>query len=203
MSRISRVVVFVTALMSVFAVLSSSASAISTWKSTNTTAFTADGNPISISGNGKTISCTGASLTGAVSALDFTGAIWTNAIHGNITYSGCVLAGSPYALTCTYSFNANGITGTQVAGTLNLNSPNGCRAAVGGVFACVFEGGEPETYDNPPDAKMTSPAGTLTVTNGGAVPCPLIVPPSTHGVATVTATTFTVTGAAPPIISGT
>jgi hypothetical protein len=201
MSRISRVVVLVAALMSVFAVVSSSAGAVSTWKSTNTTAFTADGTAGSLSGNGKTLSCTGSTATGAVSALDFTGAVWTNAVHGNVTFSGCVLAGTPYAVTCTYSLTATSISGTQVGGTVGLNSPDGCTATVGGVSACRIEGAIPGTYDNPPDAKLTIPAASLTVTNGTGTTCPLIS--GTSGVGSLTAQTFTITGANAPTISGT
>jgi uncharacterized membrane protein len=109
MSGISHVVVMATALTSVFAVLSSSAGAVSTWKSSNTTAFTADGGPVTLAGNGfNMLSCTGGTATGAATALDFTGAAWTNAIHGTVRFDGCVLAGTPWHVTCTYSLNTTG-----------------------------------------------------------------------------------------------
>jgi hypothetical protein len=94
MSKIPRIVVIITALMSVFAVMSSTAGAVSAWKSTNTTAFTARSDAFSISGNGKTMSCLSGTATGAATALDFTGVVWINAVHGNITFSGCSLGGA-------------------------------------------------------------------------------------------------------------
>jgi hypothetical protein len=201
MSRISRVVVLVAALMSMCAVLSSSAGAVSTWKSTNTTAFTADGGPLSLSGNGKTLSCTGATATGAATALDFTGATWNNAIHINITLHVCILAGTPYAVTCTFTIHFQIIIGITIGGTGDLNAPNGCTATVGGVSACRVEGQAPASYDNPPDAKLTIPAASLTVTNGTGTTCPLIT--GTSGTGALTAQTFTITGANAPTISGT
>jgi hypothetical protein len=204
MSKISRIVVMVTALMSVFAVLSSSAGAVSTWKSTNTTPFTADGGPVSISGNGITLSCTGATATGAATALDFTGVIWTNAVHGNITNSGCSLAGTQWTWSCTYSLTATGYSSLThvVNATLNLNAPNDCTIASGGVAASTLEGTLPVTYDNAPDAKLTIPAGNFTATNA-ATHCPWLPGGSTSGLVSLTARTFTVTGADAPTITGT
>jgi hypothetical protein len=72
--------------------------------------------------------------------------------------------------------------------------------SVGGVGACTIEGTLPAKYDNPPDAKLTLPAGSLTVTNGAAS-CPLIS--GTPGLVALTALTFTVTGTNAPIITGT
>jgi hypothetical protein len=205
MSKISRIVVMVTALISVFAAMTSSAGAVSTWKSTNTTPFTADSGPVSISGNGTTLSCTSGTATGAATALDFTGAIWTNAIHGNMTFSGCILGGTPWHWSCTYSLNATGYSSLThvVNATLNLNAPNDCTASVAGVTACTIEGTLPASYDNPPDAKLTIPAGSLTVTNGPSTHCPLIAGAGTHGVLARTAQTYTVTGANAPTITGT
>jgi hypothetical protein len=199
MSKISRVVVLVAALMSMFGVLASSAGAV-TWKSSSTTTFTADGGPFSISGNGKTLSCTGSTATSAVTALDFTGAVWTNAIHGHITSTACTLAGVPWTWSCTYSYNAATITGHAVNGTLNLNAPNGCTANFSGIV-CRIEGTAGATYHNPEtgaDARLTVPATSLTATNAVSR-CPFIAGAS--GSVSLTPQTFTVTGANPPTIS--
>jgi hypothetical protein len=137
-----------------------------------------------------------------VSGVDFTGAVWTNAIHGTIAYSGCILAGTPYSMSCTYSLSATAITGSQVQGALNLSSPNGCDFTVGGVVACRIEGSITALYDNPEpgDARMTIPVANPTITNGEST-CPLIS--GTSGVGALTAQALTVTGASAPTISGT
>jgi hypothetical protein len=139
-----------------------------------------------------------------VTAIDFTGMIWLNAIHGSINYNNCSLAGTPYALSCTYGFNAAGVTGHAVNGTLDLDatlgSTEGCTATVGGVVACRFEGSIPATYHNPEtgaDARLTLPAALLTVTNGPSTTCPL----GNGTTASQTTEVFTVTGVAPPTIS--
>jgi hypothetical protein len=200
MSRISRVVVLVTALMSVFAVMSSSAGAI-TWDVSSTAAFAAHSGPGSLSGNGNTLSCLAGTATGAATALMFTGVPWNNAVHGTVTFDGCKIGGTPWHVSCTYGLNATGYSSAthQVTGTLDLNAPNDCTAFVGGVAACTIEGTLPVTYDNPPDAKLTIPAGNLTVTNG-PTHCPLIPTGGTSGTGSLTALTFTVTGAAPTIV---
>jgi hypothetical protein len=196
MSRISRVVVLVAALMSMFGVLSSTAGAV-TWDVSGPEVFTAHGGPGSLSGAGKTLSFTGATATAAVTATMFTGATFP-VIHGGIVLSGATIAGTPYAVSCTYGFTATGQTGTTVSGTLDLIAPNGCDATVGGVPSCRIEGTTPGIYHNPEagaEARLTLPASSTLVTTNSTSACPL----GNGTTVSLTALSFTVTGAGPTI----
>jgi hypothetical protein len=197
MSRISRVVVLVTALMSVCGVLSSTAGAV-TWDVSGPEVFTAHSGPGSLSGAGKTLSCTGSTATGAVTTTMFTGAVFTNAVHGNVNFSGCSLAGTALAVSCTYGLNATGQTGHAISATVDLVSPNGCTLSVGGVGFCRIEGQTPGTYHNPEtgaDARLTIPTSNSLVATNVATACPL----GNGTTVSLTALTFTVTGVGPTI----
>jgi hypothetical protein len=195
MSRIMRVVVLVTALMSLFAVMSSAAGAV-TWDNSGDTSFTATAGPGSLSGNGKTLSCTSGDGTGVMGAAPFTGSVWTNAAHGDVTFTGCSLAGTAYAVTCTYGLNATGQTGTVTAGTIDLASPNGCTAKVGGVLACNIHGSNAGSYTNPTatvNGSLAIAASTTSITvSNGVGTCPL----GNGTNASLTAFTFAITAAA-------
>jgi hypothetical protein len=193
MSKIMRVVVLVTAIMSVVGAMSATAGA-ATWTVHGDTNFAATSGPGSLSGNGKTLSCLGGTATGAVPSMDFTGAVWTGAAHGDVTFDGCSIAGTAYAVACTYGLNATGLTAGVVAGSIDLASPNGCTAKVGGVLACNIHGSNAGSYTNPSgttNGKLAVAASStsLTVTNGVGT-CPL----GNGTTAALTAFTFTITG---------
>jgi hypothetical protein len=193
MNRTTRLIVLVTALMSVFAATSSTAGAV-TWHNSGDTSFTATGGPTSISGNGKTLSCTSSDVTGTTGTSPFTGAVWTAAASGSAQFTGCSLAGATVAVTCTYTGNA----ATWAVGPPTVTNGNVgvfCTSTIGGALLCITEGSTAGSYTNP--AGTTNGHGTLpasssvTVTNGPGGSCAL----GNNSTVSITPMTLTLTAA--------
>lgn len=191
MSKVTRLVVLVVGLMSVFAAAAGAASATS-WSASGDTTFTATTGPRTLTANGVSLTCTSATMTGATTGASNPGPIWTNFATGGITYNGCTWGGGfPIVVVCSYSLTAqayNATTGVTTSSIrMNCTQTGGCTIAgtINGV-----------TYRNPPAAgKLTFPASNTLVVGGAG--CLLGTGP-----ASMTAQTFDViSGTGGPIIS--
>ena len=155
MSRTTRVVVLVTALMSLFAVVSSGASAV-TWDNSGSTAFTATGGPSTLSVGATLLPCADASATGTSPASSLTGDV----ASGTATFTGCTLGGAPAHQSCTYTFTGSSQASGVTSGTIDMT----CDYFVFGVPACHIAGTNPGSYTNPVGA--TKGKLTLAHSNG-------------------------------------
>jgi hypothetical protein len=139
MSKITRVVVLVVGLMSVFAALAGAASA-STWTNSGSTAFTATTGPGSLSVTGvATLSCTSGSATGTAPASTVSA---TYNVTGSLSYSSCRLGVITTSVSCSYTLVGNPpVTGGITSGNVTVN----CREAVA---RCSITGTIPGQYRN-------------------------------------------------------
>ena len=171
MSRIARIVVLVTALTSLFAVMSSTASAV-TWTNTGSTTIHATGGPGTLSVGANSLACATSTATGTV-PMDFTGTVLS--VTGTITFDSCVLAGQNTYVHCGFTLTGQAFdepgttTGTaDVTCVARLNSTN--------TPLCHIEGTTPGQYINPSGTNpgrvtlLTSGLG-LTVTNASGSSC--------------------------------
>ena len=192
MTKITRIVVLATALMSLFAAATSTAGAV-TWHNTGDTAFTGTGGAGTLSSTGVSLTCSSADGTGTTGPTPFVGATWTGAT-GTVTFTGCRLAGITTSVTCTGS-----LTGTTwIAGPPSVTSGSGdttCNVTQGGIKICHIEGTAPGTYTNPSggtNGKSTVLASTtLKTTNPASGTCPL----GNGDSASITSATATITAA--------
>src|SRR5689334_10859893 len=101
MSRIMRVAVLVTALMSFFAVLSSTAGAV-TWHNTGSTAYTATSGPMTLSVGANIFACTGSSDTGTAHSGSTVGAH----VNWMVTrrWNPCTLVGQATSMHCVLEY---------------------------------------------------------------------------------------------------
>jgi hypothetical protein len=157
MSRIARFAVLVTALASLFAVLSSTAGAV-TWDNSGSTAFTATGGAgtLAVTGSGGTsnLTCLNSTATGTAPA-DATSVVYS--VTGTIVFGGCKALGPNWYVDCSYT-----LTGTLFASPVtNGNLDMTCRAGFTGAGPiCHIAGSTPAHYTNPNGAT----AGKLTLT---------------------------------------
>ena len=187
MSRITRVVVLVTALMSLFAVLSSAAGATG-WDNSGSTSFTATGGPGTLSVGANALTCADSGTTGTSPTSSATGDLVT----GTATFTGCTLGGVPAHMSCTYTLTATG----QAGGVTSVTIDATCDAFVFASAACHVRGTTHGTYTNPvgtTKGKLTlaHSSGTLTVFNAPGATCLL----GNNVGATLTAQTLTITTA--------
>src|SRR6185312_4602675 len=137
----------VTALTSLFAVLSSTAGAV-TFTNFGSTAFTATGGPgtLAITGASGTnnLACSGSSATGAVPSGVFT------AVTGSVNFSPCTVLGH-LKVTCSYSLTPVSFASPVTTGVADVNclvtlatSPN--------TPLCNITGTTPGQYTNPSGA---------------------------------------------------
>jgi hypothetical protein len=194
MSRIARFAVLVAALMSLFAVMSSAAGAV-TWHNTGDTAFTAsNANAGTLSVTGVNLTCTGASATGTSPAGSTVGTTFTGAT-GTATFNGCSLSGLPTAVSCSYSLTTSAAATSGTPSVFHGNADALCSVTQFGTEICKVEGLTSGSYTNPVSASSTAGrltlnhSSTLRTTNGSGGSCILGVGEP----ATLTAQTFTVT----------
>lgn len=172
MSKIARFAVLVAALLSLFAVLSSTASAV-TWHNTGNTAYTATITSGTLSVTSANFVCNGGVMTATVASAPFVGNVWT-AETGTATFTAC---SGGVNLTIDCSFTATAISWTNLSPAVTHASVDTtCGAYVGGALVCRIEGRIPSAATNPiggTPGTVTSQTGPgLTVTNG-AGSCPL------------------------------
>jgi len=173
MSRIARFAVLVAALMSLFAVLSSTAGAV-TWSNDGDTAFTATAGPGTLSSTSQFLVCSGGDAVGGT-----TNGSGVNApiVHATITFTGCSLSGQTnFHVECGVTLTA--VSQTTVAPRVTSgNADATCSVYFAGVKVCHLEGGVAGTYTNPTAPStfgrlVTNTGGSLRTTNG-ASNCPL------------------------------
>jgi hypothetical protein len=168
MSRIARFAVLVAALMSLFAVMSSTAGAV-TWHNTGNTAFTATGGAGTLSSTGVALNCSGSSATGTAPALTV-GA--TLAVSGTVTFSGCLLSGQSVGVDCGYTLTGTSQSGTTTSGTVDAT----CGVYLATIKICHIAGTVSGSYVNPSGAtagKLSTVTGGTLRTSNGASNCPL------------------------------
>ena len=184
MSKIMRVVVMVTALMSLFGVMSATAGAV-TWHNTGNTAFTATGGAGTLSSTGVSLVCTSSDATGTAPA-SVVGATYTST--GTATFTGCRLAGLAAAVSCNYSLTGTAFSAGVTSGTVDAT----CSVSQAGVAVCHIAGTTPGSYTNPGTAgRLTlSASSSLRTFNPASGTCPL----GNGDTASLTQQVFTVTG---------
>lgn len=204
MSRIARLAVLVVALTSLFAVMSSTAGAV-TWHNSGDSTFTATAGAGTLSSTSAGLACpAGGTATGTVAATPAVVPVgaWS-AVTGTVTWTGCTLGVSGYAVDCAYTLTAS----TWTAGTPATTGGSAdvtCGVYLAGAKFCHISGSVTGTYSNPVGATKGSLAiatgGSLTVVNGPAGSCPLGNGDTGH----LSASTFTVTsGTGGPVITRT
>jgi hypothetical protein len=162
MSRISRLVVFVTALASLFGVMSSTAGAV-TWTNHGGTHFTATGGQGTLTSTGVIIQCTGADATGFA---PMHGAVDPFVVSGSITFTGCLAAGSPATIDCSYALTARAVVQPIVTGDADFT----CGVSISGTKLCHIEGSAHAQYTNEIGTLQTTTSTSLRVTGAS---CPV------------------------------
>jgi hypothetical protein len=192
MSKIMRMCVLVASLMSLFAVMSSTAGAV-TWSNDGGTAFTATSGPGTLSGGGSSLACASGDATGTAATGPFVGATWT-AASGTVRFTTCNIGGIPHNVHCRYTLTA---TGQSVPSVTNGNVDVTCDVNLVANKICHIEGSVPGHYVNPPSPRViiTHAASGLTPTDVSGDSCPLSPP------VTLTTLTFNLTSGSPPIIT--
>jgi hypothetical protein len=196
--RIARFAVLVAALASLFAVVSSSAGAV-TWTNTGNTTVHATGVGGALHVGANTLSCTGATATGTAPA----GGGSTYSVTGNVTFQPCTLVGQNTFVSCSYTLTAQTHTGGIFGGTTGGTADVTCDAKLtsGSIGLCHISGSTVGSYINPSAAGGTgrltlNTSSTLVVSNFGSTNCPLGT-----GTGTLTHQALTTTVGATPIIS--
>jgi hypothetical protein len=192
MSRITRVAVLATALMSLFGVLSSTAGAV-VWHNNNDTAFTATAGASTFTVTGVSLTCGGANATGTAPAGSFTGATYT-AMTLNANYTGCKLSGLDTAVSCGLTFTTSAV---EISNTFDGSIHVNCGLTQFGTEICRIEGITSGSYKNPDGGILPtngrlnfSHSNTLRTTNGTGAMC--IMAPGEP--LTLTAHQFVITG---------
>lgn len=193
MSRIARLGVLVTALLSLSGLVAGTAGAV-TWHNSGSTTFTATSGPTTVSSTGATLNCTSTHVSGTTGTSPFVGLTWKSST-GTAGFTGCLLSGVATAVTCTYAVTASSWVATPppavTSGTVDIT----CLAANFGSPVCVVEGPTAGSYSNPTTANgggTLLASNTLRTTNTAAGSCPL----GNGDALTITSTTaFTITTA--------
>lgn len=177
MSRIARIAVSFAALTSLFALLSATAGA-STWHNSGSTTFHATAGAGTLSSTSAGLVCpSGGTTTGTVAATPAVVPFdaWT-AFEGTMTWTGCTLGVTGYAVDCEYALITTSWTDLTADITHAVASLT-CGVFLQGTQVCHLVGVLQERYTNPSGAtpgKLTiATGGGLTAFNGGVVTCPL------------------------------
>jgi hypothetical protein len=170
MSKIARFTVLMVGLSSLFAVLSSTAGAV-TWHNRGDTTFTATGGTGTLSSTGVTLGCPGADGSGTVPATPLVAG--TLQIAGTVTFTGCTLSGQSIGLDCGYAFTVTTQPSVGVSsGAVDVT----CGVYLAGLKICHISGASTATYTNPSGATAgTFVMGTnnnLAFSNGSVGTCP-------------------------------
>jgi hypothetical protein len=198
MSRIARFAVLVAALASLFAVMSSTAGAV-TWTNEGNTQIHATGAGGRLHIGANTLACTGATATGDAPVHS---AAATYVATGHVIFTPCTLVGQSTFVSCSYSLTGAAFTGATLGGVTTGAADVTCdaRLEAGGIGLCHIEGSTAASYTNPSAAGGTgrltlSTSTTLTVTNFGSTNCPLGT-----GTGTLTHQQLTTTAGFTPIL---
>jgi hypothetical protein len=172
MSRSTRVVVLVTALLSSLAVLSQTAGAV-TWTNSGGTGFHAAGGPMTFSVGANNLVCSGSTATGTMPMSTTTNTI----IAGTVVFSPCTLFGLSTFVHCTHTFNAISLSGGVTLGSSDLTCDARLTASPAASL-CHIDSAVLGSYTNPNGSTPgmftfgASSTGTVTVSNG-TMTCPL------------------------------
>jgi len=175
MSRITRWAVLAAMLASLFAMLSSSAGAV-TWHNSGDTAFTASGGASTMTVTAVNLACTGSNQTGTSPSASFVGNTYMMA-SGTVTYTGCTLSGVATTSVCDFLLYT-AATSPPPWDLALLIGWAVCRIYQFGVEICRVEGQTTGGYNNPVNpstfGKITISSSTaLRTTNGSGATCPL------------------------------
>jgi hypothetical protein len=185
MRRLFRITTFVIGLFAAVVAVSGSANA-TTWHNTGGGSFTATGTAWTLTANGVSLTCTGQSWVGTAPASS---AGPTYAITGNITFTGCRLAGATMSWTCDYTF-----TGTSWRAPATTSGALMLRCTLGGVNCTLSGTIVGVSYLNGLPAVLSTPANsTLSVSGSGCL--------FGAGAASTTAWRITTTSANPPALT--
>jgi len=202
MSKFSRFVVLVTAFASLFAVMSSTAGAV-TWTNTGETSFhgTSPGGVLAVTGSSapatSNLTCTAATATGTAAAVFTT-------VSGTVTFNPCSLNGTAADVGCTYTLTpatfASGVTTGSAAVTCTA------RLAATGTPLCHIAGSTPGHYINPAgstNGRLTVTASSSLVvtpeTGTGSGSCSSLLGTASSGFGHLSEQTFTLTSSGPVI----
>jgi len=171
MSRIARIVVLVTALTSLFAMMSATAGAV-TWHNTGSTTVHATGGAGTLSVGANNLACS-ASTASATAPASSVGT--TYSVPGTVTFSPCLLAGQNTFVHCGFTLTGTSFASGVTTGVADVTCDVRLTASPA-VKLCHIEGTSPGQYINPGATPgrvtlLTSGNG-LTVTNGSS-PCTL------------------------------
>jgi hypothetical protein len=189
MSRIARLVVLGTALTSLFAVMSSTAGAV-TWTNTGSTTIHATGVGFTISVGANNLTCTGTTLTG-IAATDFTGTVYS--IPATMTYSPCTLAGQATYYHCGLTLTGATFSSGVTTGAADATCVS--RLTASNTPLCHIAGSTPYHYINPTAATSTpgrftlTTSSSLTVSNSSGASCLLGTGTAELSEQTITVTT--------------
>jgi hypothetical protein len=192
MSKFARCAVLVAALASLFAVLSSTAGAV-TWHNTGSTAFTATGGPGTLAVGANNLACTASSGTATAPGGSTVATVYNMSF--TFTWKPCSLAGQNTFLHCDLRLTGSLFSAGVTAGSLDLTCDAKLTASPT-VGLCHFSGSVPVSFTNPFGAtkgKVTLTASnTLVVSNYNTTSCPLGT-----GTGTVSEQTLNVTNGTP------
>jgi hypothetical protein len=190
MSRIARIAVFIAALTSLLAVMSTTAGAV-TWTNTGATAVHATTGHGALHVGSNALTCQGGTAIGTAPAHS---AASTYAVTGTITFTPCTLAGQATFIDCNYTLTginwASGVTAGSADVTCEARLHAGTQLKL-----CHISGSTPYSYNNSTGALTLSQSSSLIVANGVSV-CPLGT-----GTGTLTEQTFNTTAANRPVIT--
>lgn len=177
MSRVAQIAVLVAALLSLFAMLSSSAGAV-TWHNSGATTLHATMGQSTLSSTSAGLVCpSGGTFTGTVAATPAVvlAGDWA-AITGTASWSNCTLGVPGYAVDCGYTFTASTWAAGPPANTGGLVDVT-CGVYLSGTKFCHIEGAVGAIYTNAngttPGFFMFLTGGALLITKAGPSSCPL------------------------------
>jgi hypothetical protein len=196
MSRITRSVVLVTAMLSSLGAFAASSGAV-TWDTNGAATFHATGGASTFSidqppptAGGTLLFCT--LTTASMTVTPTTVGVAFTALRGTST-TACTVTGNPYTVHCDFALTAQSWTAGTTSGTLDQT----CSLNPGGVFGCSFPAVGSADYVNPVGG--TTGRLTLTTWSGPVPPCLT----TAIGTFTMTEQTWRVTGGGGPVITRT
>jgi hypothetical protein len=173
MNKIARLAVLVAALASSFAVMSSTAGAV-TWHNTGSESLHATGVGLTLSVGVNNFACTGSTLNATSPVGSFVTA--TYSMTATLTYSPCTLAGVNFYMHCNATYT--GIAWVAGPPALTAGAADvtcDLKLTSGDQGICHLSGTMPASYANPNGAtsgRFTfTTSSTLTIGNYGSTSC--------------------------------
>jgi hypothetical protein len=167
MSKLVRVVVLATALISALGAVASSAGAVS-WDNSGDTAFTATSGAVTFSTTGAALSCTGSTTSGTVPSGSTLGVVLSFA--ATMSFSGCRFSNVNTSIECGQTFTLTSQpAGTVVTGAVDMT----CGMYQSGSMLCELAGSLSLTYSNGvPGTFNTATGGSMIISNASFGSCP-------------------------------